>query len=103
MHAVIRTGGKQYRVKAGDELKIEKLEAEKGGEVVFDQVLAVGEGESLKIGTPLVGNASVKASVIANERGKKIIIFKKKRRKGYQVKRGHRQHYTRVRILEINA
>ena len=103
MHAVIRTGGKQYRVKAGDELKIEKLNAEKGGEVVFGEVLAVGDGDSLSVGTPLVAGATVKANVIANERGKKIIIFKKKRRKGYMVKRGHRQHYTRVRILEINA
>jgi large subunit ribosomal protein L21 len=103
MHAVIRTGGKQYRVKAGDELRIEKLNAEKGGEVVFGEVLALGEGESFKIGMPLVAGATVKASVIANERGKKIVIFKKRRRQGYQVKRGHRQHYTRVRILEINA
>ena len=103
MHAVIKTGGKQYRVQPGDELDIEKLATEKGGEVVFDQVLAVGEGEDLKIGQPLVDGASVKANVVAHGKTKKVIVFKKKRRKGYQVKKGHRQNYTRVRITDVSA
>lgn len=104
MHAVIKTGGKQYRVKAGDELSIEKLPgAEQGSEVIFDEVLAVGDGSDLQIGQPTLDGASVKANVVANGRHKKVIVFKKKRRKGYQVKRGHRQPFTRVRITEVNA
>lgn len=103
MHAVIKTGGKQYRVTEGDEFNVEKLGVDKGEEVVFDQILAVGEGENLVIGRPLVEGASVKAQVVTNGRDRKVIVFKKKRRKGYQVKRGHRQHFTRVRITEINA
>ena len=103
MHAVIKTGGKQYRVQTGDELDIEKLPAEKGGEVVFDQILAVGEGADLKIGAPLVDGATVKANVVAHGKTKKVIVFKKKRRKGYQVKNGHRQDFTRVRITDVNA
>lgn len=103
MHAVIKTGGKQYRVQPGDELNVENLGAEKGAEVVFDQVLAVGEGDDLKIGLPLVDGATVKASVVANGKSKKVIVFKKKRRKGYQVKRGHRQEFTRVRITDVSA
>lgn len=104
MHAVIKTGGKQYRVQAGDEFNIEKLPgADKGAEVVFDQVLAVGDGETLKIGQPTVSGATVKADVVTNGRTRKIVIFKKNKRKNYQVKRGHRQHFTRVRITEIQA
>jgi large subunit ribosomal protein L21 len=104
MHAVIKTGGKQYRVQAGDEFNIEKLPgADKGAEVVFDQVLAVGDGDALKIGQPTVSGATVKANVVTNGRTRKIVIFKKNKRKGYQVKRGHRQHFTRVRITEIQA
>jgi large subunit ribosomal protein L21 len=104
MHAVIKTGGKQYRVKPGDEIDVEKLPgAEKGSEVVFDQVLALGEGADLNVGRPTIDGASVKANVVTNGRHKKVIVFKKKRRKGYQVKRGHRQPFTRVRITEVNA
>ncbi len=103
MHAVIKTGGKQYRVTEGDEFNVEKLGIEKGEEVVFDTVLAVGEGADLVVGKPTVEGASVKATVVTNGRERKVIVFKKKRRKGYQVKRGHRQHFTRVRITEINA
>jgi len=104
MHAVIRTGGKQYRVKAGDELNIEKLaNADKGSEVVFDQILAVGDGADLKIGTPTLAGATVKASVVTTGLDRKVLIFKKKRRKGYMLKRGHRQPYTRVRIVEVNG
>ena len=103
MHAVIKTGGKQYRVKAGDEFNIEKLDAAKGDEVVFDQVLAVGDGDDIKIGAPLVDGASVKANVVTQGRDRKVLVFKKKRRKGYMIKNGHRQHFTRVRITEVNA
>ena len=104
MHAVIRTGGKQYRVKAGDEFDVEKIDgAEKGSEVLFEQVLAVGDGEDLKIGAPLLEGATVKAHVVTNGKARKVVIFKKNRRKGYQVKRGHRQLFTRIRIKEINA
>lgn len=103
MHAVIKTGGKQYRVQAGDELVIEKLPQGKGEEVVFDQILAVGDGDQIKIGQPHVEGASVKANVVTHGKQKKVIVFKKKRRKGYQVKRGHRQQFTRVRITDVNA
>jgi large subunit ribosomal protein L21 len=105
MHAVIKTGGKQYRVQPGDEFNIEKLsEVEDGGEVTFDRVLAVGEGEDIEIGKPFVEGASVKADVLVAEgKGRKKIVFKKKRRKGYRRKRGHRQPFTRVRITEVDA
>ena len=104
MHAVIRTGGKQYRVQPGDEFNIEKLaDAEEGGTIVFDQVLATGDGDELVIGRPLVDGATVEATVVKNGLAKKEIIFKKKRRKGYRVKRGHRQPFTRVKITAVNA
>lgn len=103
MYAVIKTGGKQYRVKAGDELVIEKLEAQEGESVTFEEVLAVGEGDALKVGQPLVAGATVKADVLEQGRHRKVIIFKKRRRQGYQVKRGHRQHYTRVKITDIKG
>jgi large subunit ribosomal protein L21 len=105
MHAVIRTGGKQYRVKPGDEFNIEKLSGvENGGSVVFDEVLAVGSGDDLVIGKPLVEGAKVTADVVVAEgRGKKIVVFKKKRRKKYRRKQGHRQAFTRVKIKEVSA
>ena len=104
MHAVIKTGGKQYRVQAGDILNIEKLPgAEKGADVTFVEVLAVGAGDDLQVGAPLVDGATVKASVVATGKAKKVMVFKKKRRKGYQVKRGHRQEFTRIRITDVSA
>jgi len=103
MHAVIRTGGKQYRVKAGDELKIEKLDVNEGDEIVFEDVLAVGDGDDIKIGRPVVEGAKVTADVLEQGRLRKIVVFKKKRRKGYQKKRGHRQHFTRIKIKEVSA
>ena len=105
MHAVIRTGGKQYRVQPGDEFNIEKLsDAEEGGTVVFDDVLAVGSGEDLVVGTPVVDGASVTADVVVAEgKGPKIIVFKKKRRKRYRRKQGHRQPFTRIKIKEVNV
>ena len=103
MYAIVKTGGKQYRVAPGDELNVELISgAEVGGDVVFDEVLMVG-GEGGRIGTPRVEGASVKAKVLENGRGRKIVVFKSRRRKGYRKKRGHRQGYTRVQISEINA
>ncbi len=99
MYAVIKTGGKQYKVSTGDIFKVEKLNAEAGKEVVFDTVLAVND----KVGTPLVAGASVKATVLAEAKDKKVIIFKKKRRQNYRRKNGHRQTLTTVKILEING
>lgn len=103
MHAVIKTGGKQYRVKEGDELRVEKLDGVKGDEIVFSDVLAVGDGEDIRLGRPLVEGATVKAEVVHQGRTRKVVVFKKKRRKRYQVKRGHRQHFTHVRIKAIEA
>jgi len=103
MHAVIKTGGKQYRVAEGDVLKIEKLEVEQGQTVAFDQVLAVGDGADMKVGTPLVEGAKVEGEVLEQTRADKIIIFKKKRRQKYRRKAGHRQHLTVVRVTGINA
>jgi large subunit ribosomal protein L21 len=103
MFAVIRTGGKQYRVAAGDIIKVERLEAEPGSTIAFDQVLMVGEGADAKVGLPLVAGASVAAEVVAQDRGPKIIVFKKKRRKNYRRKNGHRQDITVLRITGIDA
>jgi large subunit ribosomal protein L21 len=103
MYAVIKTGGKQYRVSAGDKLKIEKLDAEIGSEVTFDQVLMVGEGADIKVGAPVLAGASVKATVLNQARGEKIHIFKMRRRKHYRKSQGHRQSYTEVQIGGISA
>jgi large subunit ribosomal protein L21 len=103
MFAVIKTGGKQYRVASGDVIKVEKLEVEAGATIALDQVLMVGEGADATIGTPLVAGASVAAEVIAQDRGPKIIIFKKKRRQNYRRKNGHRQDLTVLRITGISA
>ena len=103
MYAVIKTGGKQYRVAAGEKLKIEQIPAEVGAEITLDQILMVGEGESVKIGTPLLSGASVKATVLAQGRHKKVTIFKMRRRKHYQKHQGHRQNYTEIRIDGISA
>lgn len=101
--AVIRTGGKQYRVTSNSVLKVEKLEAEAGTTVTFRDVLAVSSEAGLTLGTPTVPGASVSATVLEQTRGDKIIIFKKKRRQNYRRKRGHRQHLTVLRIGEIAA
>jgi large subunit ribosomal protein L21 len=103
MYAVIKTGGKQYRVVAGDKLKVERLAAEPGAELVLDKVLAVGEGESIKIGKPLVSGASVKATVVGHGLGEKVRIFKMRRRKHYKKSQGHRQPYTELQITGISA
>ncbi len=100
--AVIRTGAKQYRVAAGDVIQIEKLVGNPGDEVVFSDVLAVG-ADPMKFGEPLVAGASVKAKIVSQDLGDKIIVFKFKRRKRYRRKNGHRQHYTSVQITSIEA
>jgi large subunit ribosomal protein L21 len=103
MYAVIKTGGKQYKVVAGDKLKIEQIPADIGASVTFDQVLAVGAGETIKFGQPLVGGATVVATVLAQGRHDKVRIFKMRRRKHYQKRQGHRQNYTEVLIGSING
>jgi large subunit ribosomal protein L21 len=103
MYAVVRTGGKQYRVSAGEKLRIEKLAAEVGTEIVLDQVLAVGEGESLKIGTPVVPGAKVKAKIVSHVLGDKLKIFKMRRRKNSKRTQGHRQRYTEIEITGISG
>jgi len=103
MYAVIRTGGKQYRVSTGERLKVESLVAEIGTELILDKVLACGEGESLKLGNPLMPGAQVKAKVIAHGQGEKVMIFKLRRRKHYQKHQGHRQTYTEIEITGITA
>ena len=101
MYAVIRTGGKQYKVEEGDILRVEKIEAEKGDKVTFDDVLLVG-GDDYAIGSPTVKGAQVSASVVRQFRDKKIIVFKMKRRKRYRKTQGHRQYLTEVRITQIS-
>ena len=103
MYAVIKTGGKQYRVAAGDVIKVEKLDGEVGSSVDLDQVLMGGDGDDAKIGTPLVGGAKVSAEVLEQGKGDKVLIFKKKRRKNYRRTRGHRQHETVLRISDIKV
>ncbi len=100
MYAVIKTGGKQYRVQEGDVLRIEKLNAENGKEVTFDDVLMVGEGSSIKTGGD-AGSATVTGVAIESGRGQKVVVFKKRRRKNYRLTQGHRQSYTSVRIDSI--
>jgi large subunit ribosomal protein L21 len=102
MYAVIKTGGKQYRVKEGDLLEIEKLGAEKGQKINFDQVLLIEDEGRVLVGTPVVENAVVRAEVVENIKGDKVLIFKKKRRKQYRRTKGHRQELTKVRIEKIH-
>jgi large subunit ribosomal protein L21 len=102
MYAIIATGGKQYKVSEGDIITIEKLGVEAGEKVTFDQVLVVG-GDDLKVGTPTVDGATVDASVVKEGRGKKVIVYKYKRKTGYHKKNGHRQAFTQVKIDKINA
>lgn len=103
MYAVIKTGGKQYRVAPGQTLKVEKLDAEQGVDVNFDQVLMIADGDNVQIGEPLLSGGSVSATVKSHGRHKKIHIVKFKRRKHYHRQAGHRQHYTEVEITGINA
>ncbi|NRT58136.1 50S ribosomal protein L21 [Sphaerotilus uruguayifluvii] len=103
MYAVIKTGGKQYKVAAGEKIKVEQITADVGQEIVIDQVLAVGNGAELKVGAPLVDGASVKATVVSHGRHDKVRIFKMRRRKHYQKRQGHRQNYTELEIGAIVA
>ena len=103
MYAVIKTGGKQYKVAAGEKIKVEQIAAEVGQEIVIDQVLAVGNGAELKVGTPLVAGATVKATVVAQGKHDKVRIFKMRRRKHYQKRQGHRQTYTELQISSVNV
>lgn len=103
MFAVIRTGGKQYKVASGDVIRVEKLAGEPGATISLDDVLMVSDGGSTSVGTPVVAGASVTAEVVAQDRGPKIIVFKKKRRQNYRRKNGHRQDLTVLRITGIQA
>jgi len=100
MYAVIKTGGKQYRVKAGDTLRVEKLDVEAGSNVTFDDVLLIGTGDAIKVGSD-AANAQVTAVVTEEGRGQKVVVFKKRRRKNYRLTQGHRQSYSSVRIESI--
>jgi large subunit ribosomal protein L21 len=102
-YAIIETGGKQYRVSQGDHLRVEILDAEPGQEVDFGAVMAVGEGQALQVGAPLLEGKAVKARVVRHGRGPRILIWKFKRRKGYSHKQGHRQDFTEVEITSIPA
>ena len=103
MYAVVKTGGKQYRVTPGEKLKVEQITADVGAEVVLDQVLMVGEGESVRLGQPVIAGATVKATVVSHGRGDKVKIFKMRRRKHYQKHQGHRQNFTEIEITGITG
>ncbi len=101
MYAIISTGGKQLKVTNDEVVAVERIAGNAGDKVVFDQVLAVGEGTSLNVGTPTVAGAKVEAEIVEHFRGPKLIAFKIKRRKGYRLRKGHRQELTRVKILSV--
>lgn len=103
MLAVIKTGGKQYKVAPGQKIKIEKLKEQEGNEVIFNEVLLIENDKNITIGTPLVQNAKVTGKVLKQDRHEKVIIFKYKPKKRYKVKKGHRQPYTEIEILKIEA
>jgi len=101
MYAVIKTGGKQYKVAPGETLTVEQLPADVGAQIVLDQVLMIGDGESVRLGRPVVDGATVKATVVGHGRGEKVRIFKMRRRKHYRKQQGHRQNYTEIKIDDI--
>lgn len=103
MYAIIETGGKQYKVQAGDQIRVEKLNVEDGGAVVFDKVLAAGEGADIKIGAPYLEGVTVEGTAVESGKGDKVIIFKYKAKKDYRKKQGHRQPYTLVEITAIGG
>ncbi len=103
MYAIVRTGGKQYQVACGDQLRVEKLEGNIGDSVDLRDVLMIVDGDSVKVGQPVLENAKVIAKIAEQGRAKKVIVFKKKRRTGYRLRRGHRQSYTALKIEEISA
>ncbi|MGH7916178.1 MAG: 50S ribosomal protein L21 [Candidatus Binataceae bacterium] len=103
MFAIVKTGGKQYRVGTGDQIVVERIPGEVGAEVSLTEVLAIGDSDASTVGTPIVPNAAVRAKIVQQPRGTKILVFKKKRRKNYRRKRGHRQELTVLRIEEISS
>lgn len=103
MYAIVRTGGKQYQVACGDQVRVEKLEGNVGDNIDLNDVLMVVDGDEVKVGQPVLANAKVTAKIAEQGRAKKIIVFKKKRRKGYRLKKGHRQSFTALKIEEITA
>lgn len=103
MYAVIETGGKQYKVQEGDVVFVERLSGEENSQVVFDKVIAIGDGSDIKVGAPYVEGASVEANLVKNGKDKKIIVYKMKPKKNYRRKQGHRQPYTKVQITAIKA
>jgi large subunit ribosomal protein L21 len=103
MYAVIKTGGKQYKVTAGDKLKVEKLAGDVGSKVVLDKILMLADGDAITIGSPLVAGAKVNATVVSHGRGDKVMIFKFRRRKHYRKTQGHRQSYTEILIEDVNG
>lgn len=103
MYAIVKTGGKQYRVSQGDTMRFEKLDGDVGSPVTFDQVLMVADGDTVTVGQPVVENAVVSGEIVEQGKAKKIIVFKYKRRKGYRRTQGHRQQFTAVRIDSISA
>ncbi|KZE33471.1 LSU ribosomal protein L21P [Crenobacter luteus] len=102
MYAVVKTGGKQYKVAVGEKLKVEQIPADVDSQIVLNEVLMIADGESLAVGTPLVAGATVTATVVSHGRGEKIRIFKMRRRKHYQKRQGHRQNFTEIRIDAIS-
>jgi len=103
MYAVVKTGGKQYKVAQGDIIEVEKLEVEAGKVIDLNEVLLVGEASNVKVGTPMLAGASVKAEVLNQKKGDKVIVFKKKRRHNYRRTKGHRQNLTVLKITEIKG
>jgi len=103
MYAIVRTGGKQYQVANGDQVRVEKLEGNVGDNIDLNDVLMVVDGEEVKIGRPVLDNAKVTAIIAEQGKGKKVIVFKKKRRKGYRLKKGHRQSFTALKIEQISV
>ncbi len=103
MYAIVRTGGKQYQVASGDQLRVEKVEGNVGDTIDLDDVLMVADGSDVKIGKPNLESAKVTAKIVEHGKAKKVIVFKRKRRKGYRLKRGHRQPYTAITIEQITA
>jgi large subunit ribosomal protein L21 len=103
MYAIIRTGGKQYHVSQGERLRVEKLDGDVGASIELEDVLMVVDGEDVKLGKPVVDGAKVSAKILEQDKAKKVLVYKKKKRKGYEVKNGHRQSYTALEITGISA
>jgi len=103
MYAIVEIAGQQFKVEAGQEIFVHRLQAEEGSHLSFDEVLLVGEGDNITVGQPTVSGTSVSATVLEHLKGDKVIVFKKKRRKGYRKKNGHRQYFTKIQIDSIGA